>query len=528
MGGLSDLDFGPGLEIQRTVQSHFSSPVSFSPAFSSYEFLVVSFGRSAICLNADPVGLILQSCLRGIDTDFRVVYLSGAMYRFSVFSKEVGFLVYKLGFFKWKSFDVYFALWGSGGPNWRHDYDLWIAEQEAEWTIAMRKSTRKSYATAVKAHIPASKSVFNRLSHPDDYFVKNFSRDLHGHRSEQSSDRSSCLRSSSSRVRSPPKFQAPDQRCFRCLSLNLRVAACKSQIRCCFCFGFGHISRFCRASLENSKAFRPKPSPSGGPSGSGLKWRIKVPPLPLASKATDPSPSSETPPHPHSPATAAADPPPPPPMANFAIDPRPHLPPGFTWAPQVLPYVPPPRPRACLALNLERTNDDLAIALLTPPVTKDYIPMAHALQTRLPLILCLFRSILDKVLVDPLDASEQSDNDVVILDKMPPTKTPRKTPRKPRARKPKGPLESKFLRRSSRLNKDLNGFKDQASVQTDGAQEAVGEPLAIMSLYQGVSEEASTTAPHLPVEVVQAIGTGFLKMQSQTVSAEALLASDDD
>lgn len=68
-------------------------------------------------------------------------------------------------------------------------------------------------------------------------------------------------------------------------------------------------------------------------------------------------------------------------MANFAINPRPHLPPGFTWAPRVLPYVPPSLPRACIALNLERTNEDLAIALLSPPVSKDdYVPMARSLH----------------------------------------------------------------------------------------------------------------------------------------------------
>jgi hypothetical protein len=63
------------------------------------------------------------------------------------------------------------------------------------------------------------------------------------------------------------------------------------------------------------------------------------------------------------------------------MDPRPHLPTGFVWAPRVLPYVPPTRPRAHLALNIERTNEDLAIAILTPLVTKeDFIPMARALH----------------------------------------------------------------------------------------------------------------------------------------------------
>lgn len=68
-------------------------------------------------------------------------------------------------------------------------------------------------------------------------------------------------------------------------------------------------------------------------------------------------------------------------MANFGIDPHPHLPAGFTWASRVLPYEPPPRPCVCLALSLKRTNEDLAVALFTPSVAKeDYIPMARALH----------------------------------------------------------------------------------------------------------------------------------------------------
>ncbi|CAN6170069.1 unnamed protein product [Urochloa humidicola] len=97
MGGLSDLDFGPGLDIQRLVLDRFNFPVSFSSNSSSSEFfLVASFGRSALRLSEDSVSLILQSCLGGMALDFKVVYLAGSMYRFSVSSKSVGFLIYKL------------------------------------------------------------------------------------------------------------------------------------------------------------------------------------------------------------------------------------------------------------------------------------------------------------------------------------------------------------------------------------------------------------------------------------------------
>ncbi|CAN6282755.1 unnamed protein product [Urochloa humidicola] len=118
MGGLSDLDFGPGLGIQRLVLDRFNSPVSFSPSFSDREFLLVaSFGRSALHLNEDSVSLVLQSCIGGLAKDFNVVHLSGAMFRFSVSSKAVGLLIYNLKHYKCALFAIFFALWGNGGPN---------------------------------------------------------------------------------------------------------------------------------------------------------------------------------------------------------------------------------------------------------------------------------------------------------------------------------------------------------------------------------------------------------------------------
>lgn len=39
---------------------------------------------------------------------------------------------------------------------------------------------------------------------------------------------------------------------------------------------------------------------------------------------------------------------------------------------------------------------------------------------------------------------------------------------------------------------------------------------------------STPAAPHLPMSTVQALGTGFLKMQLSAVSDAALLASDDD
>lgn len=63
------------------------------------------------------------------------------------------------------------------------------------------------------------------------------------------------------------------------------------------------------------------------------------------------------------------------------MDPRPFLPTGFAWAPRAVSYEPPRRPRVSIGLNLERTNEDLAIVRFTPQVSKDdFVPMARALH----------------------------------------------------------------------------------------------------------------------------------------------------
>lgn len=119
----------------------------------------------------------------------------------------------------------------------------------------------------------------------------------------------------------------------------------------------------------------------------------------------------------------------------------------------------------------------------------------------------------------------------MILEEMPPIKTPRKR----RARKPKGPVGVKFLRSSTRLNKELQGYKSKGNdegsskdVEEDAAAPAHGLQLALVPVYQGSSMDNVDPAPHLPLETVQALGTEYPKMQPMAGSAEVLLACDDD
>lgn len=177
--GLSDLDFTPGLEIQKTIRDLFGATVNFSASSSSCEFfLVASFSRSALRLNCNSVAIILQSCLHGVAKDFLVKHISGLMFRFSVDSKSVGFLIYHLKSFDCAAFSVFFALWGANGPNWRKEYRSWIVEQKNE-LVHVSYHKKKSYAQVAR-DLPAGSSdsnrahdspasVFSRLHIPADH-----------------------------------------------------------------------------------------------------------------------------------------------------------------------------------------------------------------------------------------------------------------------------------------------------------------------------------------------------------------------
>jgi hypothetical protein len=98
---LSDLDFSPGLSLQKEVQARFGtsiSPSHLSPGF----ILVASFSQSAIRINEDSAALILQSCLGGQAAKLRVGFLSGWFFHFEVSSKAVCFFIYGLKSFVWK------------------------------------------------------------------------------------------------------------------------------------------------------------------------------------------------------------------------------------------------------------------------------------------------------------------------------------------------------------------------------------------------------------------------------------------
>jgi len=137
MGSSSDLaphlDFNLGLEFQDEVRRCYKSPVHHPyPTPNGSFFLLVTFRRFLFRLTEDTVPLALQSCLGGKALDFHVQFLSNNHFRFSVFSKDVGFFVYKLRRVITNMFDIYFHLWNNGTPHWEREKHAWEIEQEKE------------------------------------------------------------------------------------------------------------------------------------------------------------------------------------------------------------------------------------------------------------------------------------------------------------------------------------------------------------------------------------------------------------
>jgi hypothetical protein len=81
----------------------------------------------------------------------QLVFLSNNHFRFSVFSKAVGFQVYNLKRVISSCFDVYFHLWNNGTPHWEREKRAWELEQEKEWSAVLSKRSKKAAKAAAKS-----------------------------------------------------------------------------------------------------------------------------------------------------------------------------------------------------------------------------------------------------------------------------------------------------------------------------------------------------------------------------------------
>lgn len=94
------------------------------------------------------------------------------------------------------------------------------------------------------------------------------------------------------------------------------------------------------------------------------------------------------------------------------------------------------------------------------------------------------------------------------------------TLRKRRARKMKESLEDIFLRRSKRLNPDVQGFRNTES------ETIAQEYLAIYS--RSATGPSLAPAPHPSIDVVQGIISDFLQMKPGVESAVIIKDPNDD
>ena len=94
----SILDFSLGTAFSSKVRSLLGSPViSPFPNDDRSFWLIVSFAHSKLKINEENGGFILQSILGGVASEFAVVEIKDWIFKFTVFSPEVGLLIYKLG-----------------------------------------------------------------------------------------------------------------------------------------------------------------------------------------------------------------------------------------------------------------------------------------------------------------------------------------------------------------------------------------------------------------------------------------------
>ncbi|KAF8671755.1 hypothetical protein HU200_049876 [Digitaria exilis] len=410
---LSSLDHRPGQDFQRLVHDRFGPSTHISSPNSSGDFyLVVSFARSVFRLDNDSVAVILQSVLGGCASDFRVQHQSFWIFRFSVPSKRVGFMIRNLDKFVCKEFALFFSLWRDGGPDYIKEKLKWDKEQEAEWTYVHRSSNR-TYAQVVKRppyssqsaclHRSSPNSVFRRLSYPHSYFQDNFLKNssrtsvfdrlssrrtgnhVPGSSPSSMGDRISDLKSKPER-RVSRKFKHSNwlgPLCSRCLVAGHYAISCLQDVRCRACYKYGHLARFCQ-SVQPKKVYRPVAQQQRQTSSAD----INASPTALETPPHDPSPSPRLPPETSLHSSPHLSPPPPPPstvpppsMANFAIDPAPHVPRGFEVPPRD-PAAPPTRLYAYIGGIMDAYNEDLAIAFLLPAVAKeDFLELAKALKS---------------------------------------------------------------------------------------------------------------------------------------------------
>jgi hypothetical protein len=148
------LDIEPGKKFIPGARSKFHSTIH--PLGKSNHFLLlVSFAHSKFRLDSVSVGLVLEACLGGSSEDFSVISCGQRTFRFSVASRNVGFMVYQLHYFSCAAFKFFFHPWGNGGANWRKEFRVWQTKFQQEWTLVSPNKRQTDQALLALRRRPA-------------------------------------------------------------------------------------------------------------------------------------------------------------------------------------------------------------------------------------------------------------------------------------------------------------------------------------------------------------------------------------
>uniref|UniRef100_A0ACD6AKF3 Uncharacterized protein n=1 Tax=Avena sativa TaxID=4498 RepID=A0ACD6AKF3_AVESA len=307
-----NLDLSSGLAFKNEVKRKFRSTVH--PLGKAHHFLmVVSFGRSKFKPDDKSVALALESCIGGVAQDLSVLKLADRVFRFSVSSKYVGFLVYGLQQYSCRDFKCFFHLWSNGGPLWNKKFNAWQKECNEEWTLispnkkrtdcALRALKKKPGRSCFRKVYSGSKKLsfaaFEKYDACEGYEcpISKDQADVYleaGYDCPQLRRRAGAIlppsvsvvtqniqfgtfseetqpshgKDSNSKVQNEedPDFgKIIDDmvyrvfKCRKCLSMGHVTNQCSNQIRCRACFHYGHIKKEClKLKSQARKRWIPK------------------------------------------------------------------------------------------------------------------------------------------------------------------------------------------------------------------------------------------------------------------------------
>ncbi|TVU25943.1 hypothetical protein EJB05_28466, partial [Eragrostis curvula] len=271
-------DFSIGRNFQKDIASKLRSSVHHPSSSPHGSFFLAIFRRFTFRLSEDYVSLALHSCLGGTPAGFHVTYLKDRHFRFSVASKDVGLAVCDLKRIITKQFDVYFHLWREGGDKWERERrsgkrrkrraGLWSLERDQEKDPSLPSSTEVQH----ERHLFGSPSVSSHAANPNS----NSAEDIGVDRVFGSLKRDLCIQSAAGHAGAMQNALATVNLnantgtmsnnvpssvvCGNCLAWGHIARECASEVRCRFCFDYGHrVKQRFRKKMKQKLIWAPKP-----------------------------------------------------------------------------------------------------------------------------------------------------------------------------------------------------------------------------------------------------------------------------